>query len=239
MSNGDVLADTNSLVYAYQAGGPKLIDTYLDAADEQDRKFAITRTVFDEIKDGPLKAELGQYIADRNIPVLSAPDTEQRLRAGRRSLGHPQISRTPRSPGRAIGEHAPQRSEWFGTAGAAVVGQLFIGMRRLGAEQPVLDVGAAPAPAAVSHDRAHQRLMAGIAVVIRGVHGDGVAVLGGRRGQDGQCEQARRRHSFKHRRHTISLVCAGMARSQDATSACAGAQTILAQSDYAHRHWRH
>jgi hypothetical protein len=86
MSNGDVLADTNSLVYAYQAGGPKLIDTYLDAADEQDRKFAITRTVFDEIKDGPLKAELGQYIADRNIPVLSAPDTEQRLRAGRRSL---------------------------------------------------------------------------------------------------------------------------------------------------------
>ena len=82
MSNGYVLADTNSLVYAYQAGGPKLIDTYLDAADEQDREFAITKTVFGEIKDGPLKAELGQYLADRNIPILSAPETEQRLRAG-------------------------------------------------------------------------------------------------------------------------------------------------------------
>ena len=36
----------------------------------------------DEIEDGPLKAELGQYLADRNITILSAPDTEQRLRAG-------------------------------------------------------------------------------------------------------------------------------------------------------------
>ncbi len=82
MSNGYFLADTNSLVYGYRAGGPELLDTYLDAAKEQDRKFAITKTVLDEIEDGPLKAELGQYLADRNIPILSAPDTEQRLREG-------------------------------------------------------------------------------------------------------------------------------------------------------------
>lgn len=82
MSNGYFLADTNSLVYAYRAGGPELLDTYLDAAKEQDRKFAITETVRDEIKQGPLRAELGRYLADRNITILSAPDTEQRLRAG-------------------------------------------------------------------------------------------------------------------------------------------------------------
>jgi hypothetical protein len=82
MSNGYVLADTNSLVYAYRAGGRELLDTYLDAAEEQGRKFAITETVLKEIKDGPLRADLGQYIADRSIPILSAPDTEQRLRAG-------------------------------------------------------------------------------------------------------------------------------------------------------------
>lgn len=82
MSNGYFLADTNSLVYAYRAGGPELLDTYLEAAEEQDRKFAITETVRKEMKDGPLRAELGQYLADRNISILSAPDTEQRLRAG-------------------------------------------------------------------------------------------------------------------------------------------------------------
>jgi hypothetical protein len=30
MSNGYFLADTNSLVYAYRAGGSELLDTYLD-----------------------------------------------------------------------------------------------------------------------------------------------------------------------------------------------------------------
>jgi len=30
-----------------------------------------------------------------------------------------------------------------------------------------------------------------------------------------------------------------MARLPDTTSACAGARTTLAQSDKAHRHWRH
>ncbi|GAA4782338.1 XVIPCD domain-containing protein [Lysobacter hankyongensis] len=82
MSNGYLLADTNSLIYAYRAGGPELLDEYIKVADGQQREFAITRTVLDEIEDGPLRAELGQYIADRNIPIVSAPDTEQRLRAG-------------------------------------------------------------------------------------------------------------------------------------------------------------
>ena len=82
MSNGYFLADTNSLVYAYRAGGPKLLDTYLDSAEEQDRKFVITETVRGEIEKGPVGKELLQYLADKNVPVLSAPDTEQRLRAG-------------------------------------------------------------------------------------------------------------------------------------------------------------
>ena len=82
MSNGYVLADTNSLVYAYRAGSRELLDQYIKLATDGDRQFAITRTVLDEIEDGPLKAELGEYLAERNIPVLSAPDTEQRLRAG-------------------------------------------------------------------------------------------------------------------------------------------------------------
>ena len=36
------LADTNSLVHAYRAGGPELLDAHLHAANDQDRKFAIT-----------------------------------------------------------------------------------------------------------------------------------------------------------------------------------------------------
>jgi rRNA-processing protein FCF1 len=77
MSNGYVLADTNSLVYAYRAGGTDLLDAHLNYAEKQSREFAITKTVLDEIEDGPLKTELGQYIADRNIPILSSPDTFQ------------------------------------------------------------------------------------------------------------------------------------------------------------------
>ena len=82
MDNGYFLADTNSLVYAYRAGGPELLDAYFDAAKEQDRKFAITKTVEGEIQKGPLGDELLQHLANRNTPVLSAPDTEQRVRAG-------------------------------------------------------------------------------------------------------------------------------------------------------------
>lgn len=82
MSNGYFLADTNSLVYTYRAGGAKLLDTYLDVAEEQDRKFAITETVRQEIKKGPLGEELLRYLSDRNVPVISAPRMEQQLAAG-------------------------------------------------------------------------------------------------------------------------------------------------------------
>jgi hypothetical protein len=82
MSNGYFLADTNSLVYAYRAGGTDLLDMYLDTAKEQDRKFAITKTVEREIEKGPLGKDLLQYFADKQIPVLSAPETEQKLRTG-------------------------------------------------------------------------------------------------------------------------------------------------------------
>jgi hypothetical protein len=58
MSNGYFLADTNSLVYAYRAGGTDLLDEYINIADGQNRQFAITETVRKEIKDGPLRAEL-------------------------------------------------------------------------------------------------------------------------------------------------------------------------------------
>ena len=82
MSNGYVLADTNSVVYAYRAGGADLLDRYINLATEGDRQFAITETVRGEIEKGPLGKDLLQYLTDRQIPVLSAPDTEQRLRAG-------------------------------------------------------------------------------------------------------------------------------------------------------------
>jgi hypothetical protein len=80
MSNGYVLADTNSLVYAYRAGGAKLLDTYQEMAKAERRELAITKTVRDEIEKGPLNAELLRYIADKNIPILDNPRTEQRLR---------------------------------------------------------------------------------------------------------------------------------------------------------------
>lgn|GEM_PF-2330188 len=73
------LADTSSLIYAYRAGGPQLLDTYLEIAELGRNKFAISRTVETEIANGPLKNELGQYIADRDIKILTAPEVEQQL----------------------------------------------------------------------------------------------------------------------------------------------------------------
>jgi hypothetical protein len=49
MSNGYFLADTNSLVYAYRAGGTDLLDEYLNIADAEKRTLAITEWVFKEI----------------------------------------------------------------------------------------------------------------------------------------------------------------------------------------------
>ena len=82
MPNGYFLADTNSLVYAYRAGGTQLLDTYFNFARQQGREFAITRTVASEIKDGPLKQDLGRYIADKGIQVLEVPKIEHQLKAG-------------------------------------------------------------------------------------------------------------------------------------------------------------
>jgi hypothetical protein len=82
MSNGYFLADTNSLVYAYRAGGPDLLDQYIKLAIEGDRQFAITETVRQEVRKGPLGEELLRYLADRSVPVISAPQTEQQLAAG-------------------------------------------------------------------------------------------------------------------------------------------------------------
>ncbi|RST48258.1 hypothetical protein EJI00_17265, partial [Variovorax sp. DXTD-1] len=78
--NGYFLADANSLVYAYRAGGTRQLDTYFKFAKEQGREFAITTTVADEIENGPLKRELGRYIADKGIEVLKTPKLEQQLK---------------------------------------------------------------------------------------------------------------------------------------------------------------
>ncbi len=82
MSSGYFLADTNSLVYAYRAGGPELLDEYINVADGQQREFAITRTIEREIEKGPLGEEILHHLTERGITILSAPETEQRLRAG-------------------------------------------------------------------------------------------------------------------------------------------------------------
>ncbi|NNC24840.1 hypothetical protein HKX41_11915, partial [Salinisphaera sp. USBA-960] len=56
-------------------------DTYLDAATANHLKLAVSETVVAEINDGPLKVELKQYLADRGIPSLKAPETQQQLAA--------------------------------------------------------------------------------------------------------------------------------------------------------------
>ncbi len=82
MSNGYFLADTNSLVYAYHAGGPDLLDQHIKLATEGDRQFAITETVRQEVKKGPLGEELLRYLADRDVLVISAPQTEYQIATG-------------------------------------------------------------------------------------------------------------------------------------------------------------
>lgn len=79
MATGYFLADTSSLIYAYRAGGPQLLDTYIEIAELGRHEFAISRTVEDEIRDGPLRRELREYIADREITILEAPEIEQHL----------------------------------------------------------------------------------------------------------------------------------------------------------------
>lgn len=94
MKNGYFLADTNTLIYAYRAGGSDLVGLYIDMAKEQERTFAITGTIRDEIRDGPLKNELLPYLARMKVPVLVAEKTEKEIHtdpsksknAGERSL---------------------------------------------------------------------------------------------------------------------------------------------------------
>lgn len=82
MSNGYFLADTNSLVYAYRAGGRDLLDEYMRIADAQGRTFAITETVLGEIEKGPLSKDLLGYFSEKQVTILSTPGTEQRVREG-------------------------------------------------------------------------------------------------------------------------------------------------------------
>ncbi|MGO1072976.1 peptidoglycan-binding protein [Lysobacter sp. CA199] len=81
MSPKYLLADTNSLVYAYRAGGAELLDAYRRLAKTKDYQIAISNTIADEIEDGPLGEDIGKYIADRKIPILDAPKVEQELKA--------------------------------------------------------------------------------------------------------------------------------------------------------------
>lgn len=83
MTNGHFLADTNSIVYAYRAGGTDLLDTYLNIADNENRTFAITERVFKELDDGPLRRELLPYIADREITILPNPRTQELIDSGK------------------------------------------------------------------------------------------------------------------------------------------------------------
>lgn len=95
MATSYFLADTSSLIYAYRAGGPQLLDTYRDVLEAEGYKLAISKTVRDEIFAGPLELEFRQYISDQEIRTLSAPETEKNLlsdptkfskNAGERSL---------------------------------------------------------------------------------------------------------------------------------------------------------
>lgn len=83
MSNGYLFANANSLSYVYRAGGPDVLDEYINFADGEQRRFAITERVFREIEDGPLGKDLLQYLADLDVSVLPAPETEQLLREGK------------------------------------------------------------------------------------------------------------------------------------------------------------
>ncbi|ALN55555.1 large Ala/Gln-rich protein [Lysobacter enzymogenes] len=73
------LADTSSLIYAYRAGGPQLLDTYRRTVEANGSKLAVSKTVETEIANGPLRIEIGQYLADRDITILTAPEVEQQL----------------------------------------------------------------------------------------------------------------------------------------------------------------
>ncbi|MEH6422059.1 hypothetical protein [Pseudomonas sp. CGJS7] len=82
MAMNFLLAHTTSLTYAYRAGGPRLLDVYRTMAQAGGRELAISRTVAFEIEAGPLRRELGEYLVDRKVPILEAPETQRLLRTG-------------------------------------------------------------------------------------------------------------------------------------------------------------
>jgi hypothetical protein len=106
MNQGYLLADGNSLAYAYRTGGTKLLDIYYDLASKEHRLLAITETVRKELKPGPRGSELLKYIADKHIPIIPAPETERSLRAGAASKNAGEHSMTEV----AAREHAQGRS---------------------------------------------------------------------------------------------------------------------------------
>ena len=65
-----LFADSNSLSYAYKAGGSNLLDSYLAAAKAQGMSLTITDQVEREILGGPQRSEVGQWLTDNNIPGL-------------------------------------------------------------------------------------------------------------------------------------------------------------------------
>jgi hypothetical protein len=83
MNQGYLLADANSLAYAYRAGGTNLLDVYYELAKKEHRLLAITETVEDEIRSGPRGPDILKHLADRTVPIIPTPQTEQQLDAGR------------------------------------------------------------------------------------------------------------------------------------------------------------
>lgn len=106
MNQGYLLVDTNSLVYAHKVGGTQLLDAYLDLASKEQRLLAITTVVKEEIEKARRGPEILKYIADKHIPVIPTPQTEQSLRAGapRKSAGEHSMTEV------AAREHAQGRS---------------------------------------------------------------------------------------------------------------------------------
>lgn len=107
MTQGYLLADTNSLVYAHRIGGTNLLDDFYKLAQIEQRLLAITRTVGDEIAKSHRGPELLNYIADKHIPIVPTPRTEQYLKAGsipRKNAGEHSMTEV------AAREHAQGRS---------------------------------------------------------------------------------------------------------------------------------
>lgn len=88
-----LLCDTNSLIYAYRAGGPHLLDKYKDLAKSDGYELSISNVVRDEIYSGPLELEFSKYFSDRRFRVVSTPETEQLLDAATDPVEHRKLAK--------------------------------------------------------------------------------------------------------------------------------------------------